>query len=128
MINLKQINIHKTLVDDLIEATKITLEPNSSKRKKLWKGLNKRYRPKQIFSNEKDETDQLDSPMGNIMYQYGKNFGQHTELGDGLVYFAIELRQMAYKRYEFENRVKFEFVDALDKFKTTDIKKINVRI
>ncbi len=25
------------------------------------------------------------------------------------------------------NRVKFEFVDALDKFKTTDIKKINMK-
>ena len=56
-------------MNDLIEATKITLEPNPSKRKKLWKSINKRHKPKKIFSNEHDEIFQLDSPIGNVLYK-----------------------------------------------------------
>ena len=75
-----------------------------------------------------DEEHQLDCPMGNTLYKYGKSLGDNTKLGSTLIKNAIVLRKLAYEKYQFENQIKNKFVDNLSNMRKFDINDIKVNL
>ena len=110
---------------DLIEVTRIVLEPDPAERKHLWKP--KRLKKKLKFSLDRDkEKKQLDCPMGNTMMRRGYILGDNSEFGFALLNLGEKLRQSEHEKYEMEQRLNAQFISEIKKLKVDEIKTIQV--
>ena len=69
---------------------------------------------------------QPEGTLGETMIKYGKDLGDESQFGCGLIDLGESLRQMAGIKYALEDNIKQNFLDPLSQLKENEIREVYV--
>lgn len=97
---------------------------NSASRAKLWTVNNLSKMRGQVKNTP---YPQPEGTLGETMIKYGKDLGDESQFGCGLIDLGESLRQMAGIKYALEDNIKQNFLDPLSQLKDNDIRDVLVK-
>lgn len=118
----KKIDAMGKMVDELMARTHELLQPNPASRAKLSavKSISKlRGQANHMLY------PQPEGQLGECMVKYGKELGEDSLFGQGLVETGESYKQMAEVKYSMEDAVKQNFIEPLLHLQNKDLKEVN---
>lgn len=117
----KKTDIISRLIEDVRDRTNEYLQPNPASRAKLWTVNNLSKMRGQVKNTP---YPQPEGTLGETMIKYGKDLGDESQFGCGLIDLGESLRQMAGIKYALEDNIKQNFLDPLSQLKDNDIREV----
>jgi len=117
----RKTDIISRMVEDVRDRTNEYLQPNPASRAKLWTVNNLSKMRGQVKNTP---YPQPEGTLGETMIKYGKDLGEESQFGCGLIDLGESLRQMAGIKYALEDNIKQNFLDPLSQLKENEIREV----